>query len=95
MIFKNSLLSTVKPWFCLSSSDVKSDSNIYFWAAFWYTPNKFVIYLLYGSRKYPYHPLQKGSDFQGGVNLPNLPVGRGVHHREIFPEGSCDAQESN
>ena len=66
MIFKNSLLNTVKPWFCLSSSDVKSDPNIYFWAAFWYTPNKFVIYLLCGSRKYPYHPLQKGSDFRGG-----------------------------
>ena len=29
----------------------------------------------------------------GGVNLPNFPVGRGGgHHREIFPEGSCDAR---
>ena len=28
---------------------------------------------------------------EGGVNLPNFPVGRGGHHREIFPEGSRDA----
>ena len=43
------------------------------------------------------HPPQKGSDFSGGggVNLPNFPVGTGGHHREIFPEGSRDAQESN
>ena len=27
----------------------------------------------------------------GGVNLPNFPVGRGGHHREIFPEDSRDA----
>ena len=26
-----------------------------------------------------------------GVNVPNVPVGRGGHHREIFPEGSRDA----
>ena len=42
-------------------------------------------------------PPQKGSDFPGGwgVNLPNFPVGRGVHHREVFPEGCWDAYESN
>ena len=29
---------------------------------------------------------------RGGVNLPNIPVGRGGgHHREIFPDGSRDA----
>ena len=32
---------------------------------------------------------------EGGVNLPNFPVGSGGggggHHREIFPEGSRDA----
>ena len=48
-----------------------------------------------GSRKYPYPP-PHGRDriFQGegGVNLPNFPVGSGGgHHREIFPEGSRDA----
>ena len=38
-------------------------------------------------------PPRKGSDFPGerGVNLPNFPVGRGVLHGEIFPDGSCDA----
>ena len=54
-----------------------------------------------GSRKYPYPPPPThGRDriFQGegGVNLPNFPVGSGGgggggHHREIFPEGSRDA----
>ena len=41
-------------------------------------------------------PLPHGRDriFQrgGGINLPNFPVGRGGHHKEIFPEGSRDAQ---
>ena len=46
--------------------------------------------------KYPYHPHRTDQIFQwvaggGGVNLPNFPAGRGLHHREIFPEGSCDA----
>ena len=40
-----------------------------------------------------HNPPWKGSDFPGGrgVNLPNFQGGRGVHHREIFPEGSRDA----
>ena len=33
-------------------------------------------------------PLHKG---RREVNLPNIPVGGGVHHREIFPEDSRDA----
>ena len=35
---------------------------------------------------------RKGSDFPGGrgVNLPTIQQGGGVHHEEIFPEGSCD-----
>ena len=48
---------------------------------------------LCGSRKYPYPPTE-GIGFsrgEGGVNLPNFPVGRGDQHREIFPEGSRDA----
>ena len=47
------------------------------------------------SRKYPYHPHGRDRILQGGggggVNVPNFPVGRGGHHREIFPEGSRDA----
>ena len=57
------------------------------------------IHVMCGSRKYPYPPPSHGRDriFQGegGVNLPNFPVGSGEgggggHHREIFPEGSRD-----
>ena len=48
-----------------------------------------------GSRKYPYPPPPQGRDGifpgGGGVNLPNFPLGRGGHDREIFPEGSRDA----
>ena len=42
-----------------------------------------------GSRKYPYHPHGRDWIFQAGrgggaaVNLPNFPVGRGGHHREM------------
>ena len=41
----------------------------------------------------PPRPHGRDRIFQGGwgVNLPNFPVGRGGHHREIFPEGSRDA----
>ena len=41
-------------------------------------------------------PPRKGSDFLGGggVILPNFPVGRGVHHREIFPQGSREAKSA-
>ena len=42
------------------------------------------IHVMCGSRKYG----------EGGVNLPNFPVGGGgggCHHREIFPEGCRDA----
>ena len=49
-----------------------------------------------GSRKYPYPTLyRRDRIYQGGVNLPNFPVGTGGHHRQIFPEGSRDVQESN
>ena len=47
-----------------------------------------------GSRKYPYPPTEgvRFSTGEGGVNLPNFPVGsEGGHHMEIFPEGSHDA----
>ena len=36
----------------------------------------------------------KGLDFpgrSGGVNLPNFPGGRGLHHREVFPVSSHGA----
>jgi len=40
-----------------------------------------------GSRKYPYHPHGRDWIFQAGRgwgdNLPNFPVGRGGHHREM------------
>ena len=52
------------------------------------------IFKMCGSRKYPYPtPHRRDWIFQGGggVNLPHFPVGTGGHHREIFPEGSCDA----
>ena len=46
------------------------------------------------SRKYalPPPPATEGIGFSGGegVNLPNFPVGREGHHREIFPEGKID-----
>ena len=53
--------------------------------------------LICGSRKYPWQPHRRGQIFLGGggINLPNFPVGRGVHHREILPEGSHDTKESD
>ena len=50
-----------------------------------------------GYRKYPYHPQQKGSDFLGGRGGSICLIFQQgeVHHREIFPEGSRDAQECN
>ena len=56
--------------------------------------------LLCGSRKYPYLPHRRDRIFQGGGGGGGsiwliFQWGGGVHHREIFPEGSCDGFESN
>ena len=50
--------------------------------------------LLCGSRKYPYHHHKRDWIFQGGGGGSICLIfqkGEGVHHREIFPEGSRDA----
>ena len=50
--------------------------------------------LLCGSKKYPYHPHKRDRIFQGGGGGSICLIFQwveGVHHREIFPQGSCDA----
>ena len=49
--------------------------------------------LLCGSRNYPYLPHRRDRIFQGGGGGSIWLIfqwGGGVHHRKIFPEGSCD-----
>ena len=48
---------------------------------------------LCGSRKYPYHPHGRDRIFQGegGGQFAQFSSGEGgMHHKEIFPEGSRD-----
>ena len=50
-----------------------------------------------GSRKYPYLPPTEGIRFSRGEGgqFASFSSGEGGHRREIFSEGSRDAQESN